>query len=155
MIKILESPLTLRFQQVEGKRATLKNSQKDRLGILDYMAGAMLNTGFIWFWAFILTNFSDLFSSVAPLMLLVISYTLYLIGEIVASYLVCKKAASGHFMIGLRLAALSWFFSLILITPPSLGSAAVLLICLATGGAAGAYLAFIRGKPSRNNPIHQ
>lgn len=106
----------------------------------DYLAGAMLANGFVWIWAQVLPYLSWI-----PFALLAwVSYFIYLSGGIVASYLVCKRTTSGHLAVGLKVAAVAWAFSILLMlsfaTEPTVGLAIALLICFAAGGVAGAYL---------------
>lgn len=109
--------------------------------LTDYLAGAMLANGFVWMWAQALPYLSWL-----PLTLLSnISYIIFLSGGIVASYLVCKRASSRHLGVGLKVAAIEWIFSIILMlsitAEPTVELAITLLVCFAAGGVAGAYLA--------------
>ena len=120
----------------------------------DYLAGAILANGFVWIWSLALGHFSDLFERIPPVILANASYVIYLSGGIVSSYLVCKRASSGHIFVGLKLVALTWAFSIVLMlsiaTEPSIGLAIVFLVIFTAGGVAGAYLALrSRLKPRR------
>lgn len=125
----------------------MSNTDKNRISFFDYMAGAMLATGFAWIWSLVLTIFSDLFSSIAPNILVLVSYIIYGGGSTIASYIVCRKTVSGYLQTALRLAILSWVFSLLIASPSTLGTIVVLLICYVIGTTGGAYLAL------RNNLI--
>ena len=110
----------------------------------DYLAGAMLANGFVWIWSSLLGYFSGYFTKV-PLLLADASYIIYLSGGVVSSYLVCKRAASKHLIVGVKLSILTWIFSLIIMlsfpAEPSIGTAFALLACFVAGDIAGAYLA--------------
>lgn len=107
----------------------------------DYMAGAMLANGFVWIW----TQALPYLSWVPYGLLAEASYLIYLSGGAVASYLVCKRAASGHLVVGIKVAGVSWLISLVLllsnVAEPTPGLALALLVCFMMGGIAGAYLA--------------
>ncbi len=111
----------------------------------DYMAGVMLANGIVWIWAMALATFSDFFSRIPYIILAFIAYVIYILGSTLASYLVCKRTSSKHLVVGLKLAGLAWFFSLIMMlgstTGPTPALAIVLLVCYGAGGIAGGYLA--------------
>ncbi len=111
----------------------------------DYMAGVMLANGIVWIWAMALATFSDFFSRIPYVLLAFIAYVMYILGSTLASYLVCKRTSSKHLVVGLKLAGLAWFFSLIMMlgstTGPTPALAIVLLVCYGAGGIAGGYLA--------------
>ncbi len=113
--------------------------------ITDYMAGVMLANGIVWIWAMALATFSDFFSRIPYVILAFIAYVMYILGSTLASYLVCKRTSSKHLVVGLKLAGLAWFFSLIMMlgstTGPTPALAIVLLVCYGAGGIAGGYLA--------------
>lgn len=113
--------------------------------LTDYMAGAMLANGFVWMWSILLGNLSNRISKIPVNILADIAYIVYVSGGIVSSYLVCKRTSTRHLFVGLKLAALSWVFSLFLslssATGPTIGLTIVLLACLTGGSVAGAYLA--------------
>ena len=112
----------------------------------DYMAGVMLANGIVWIWAMALATFSDFFSRISYIILALIAYVIYISGATLASYLVCKRTSSKHLAVGLKLAGLAWFFSLIMLlgstTGPTPALAMVLLVCYGVGGVAGGYLAW-------------
>jgi len=109
------------------------------------MAGAMLANGVVWIWAMALATFSDFFSRIPYVILAIIAYVIYISGATLASYLVCKRTSSKHLAVGLKLAGLAWFFTLIMMlgstTGPTPALAIVLLVCYGAGGMAGGYLA--------------
>ncbi len=113
--------------------------------ITDYMAGVMLANGIVWIWAMALATFSDFFSKIPYVILAAIAYVIYISGATLASYLVCKRTSSKHLVVGLKLAGLAWFFTLIMMlgstTGPTPALAIVLLVCYGAGGMAGGYLA--------------
>jgi len=111
----------------------------------DYMAGVMLANGIVWIWALALATFSDFFSKIPYVILAFIAYVIYILGSTLASYLVCKRTSSKHLAVGLKLAGLAWFFTLIMMlgstTGPTPALAIILLVCYGVGGMAGGYLA--------------
>ena len=111
----------------------------------DYMAGVMLANGIVWIWAMALATFSDFFSRIPNIILAFIAYVIYILGSTLASYLVCKRTSSKHLVVGLKLAGIAWFFSLIMMlgstTGPTPALAIILLVCYGVGGVAGGYLA--------------
>ncbi len=113
--------------------------------ITDYMAGVMLANGIVWIWAMALAAFSDFFSRIPYIILAFIAYVIYILGSTLASYLVCKRTSSKHLVVGLKLAGLACFFTLIMMlgstTGPTPALAIVLLVCYGAGGIAGGYLA--------------
>lgn len=109
--------------------------------LTDYLAGAMLANGFVWIWAQALPQLSW----IPQTLLAEASYIIYLTGGIVASYMVCKRTSSRHLFVGIKFAAITWVFAVILMlsisTEPTIGLAIAFLVIFAAGGVAGAYLA--------------
>ncbi|UCH58098.1 MAG: hypothetical protein JSV18_04175 [Candidatus Bathyarchaeota archaeon] len=112
--------------------------------LTDYTAGAIMAVGLMRIWSMLLGTYSEFFSRVPERGLAVTTFFIYLLSGAAASYLVCTRASSKHLVVGLKVAALSWVFSLFLAfsaTPaPTLGMVTALLVTLAAGGLAGAYL---------------
>jgi hypothetical protein len=110
----------------------------------DYIAGAMLANGIVWIWLQGLSAMRGFFSKVPVGILADISFVIYLLSGIVASYQVCKKTSSNHLVVGVKFALFAWglslFIMLSMVTEPSIGMATTLLVCFAGGGIAGAYL---------------
>ena len=107
----------------------------------DYLAGAILANGVVWMWAQALPYLKRV-----PVTLLAeASYIIYLAGGIGSSYLVCKRTSSKHLFVGIKLAALTWVFSILLMltiaAEPTSGLAIALFVIFMGGGVAGAYLA--------------
>ena len=128
----------------EGERAP---------NLYDYMAGAMLANGFVWIWAQILPHLKG----VPATLLAGASYIIYLAGSITTSYLVCKRTSSKHLLVGIKLAALTWVFSLFLMlniaANPTFGLAIALFTIFMGGGIAGAYVALRSTlRPRRDKP---
>ncbi len=98
--------------------------------ITDYMAGVMLANGIVWIWAMALATFSDFFSKIPYIILAFIAYVIYISGATLASYLVCKRTSSKHLVVGLKLAGLAWFFSLIMMLGSTTGPTPTLAIVL-------------------------
>ena len=104
----------------------------------------MLANGIVWTWLQGLSAMRGFFSKVPVGILADISFVIYLLSGIVASYQVCKKASSNHLVVGVKFALFAWGLSLLImmsmVTEPSVGMATTLLVCFAGGGIAGAYL---------------
>ena len=123
--------------------------------LTDYMAGAMLANGFVW----ISRQALPYFAWVPTNLLADALYVIYLSGGILASYLVCRKASSKHLLVGLKVGAVTWIFSIFFLLSLTfeniLGFTFVLLIIYAAGGIAGAYLALRTTlRRQRVKPLH-
>ncbi len=125
----------------------------------DYIAGAMLANGIVWIWLQGLSAMRGFFSKVPVGLLADISFVIYLLSGIAASYQVCRKASSNHLVVGVKFALFAWglslFIMLSMVTDPSMGMAIVLLVCFAGGGIAGAYLSLrsrLRRPRARTQP---
>lgn len=107
----------------------------------DYAAGAMLANGFVWIWYQALPYLPW----VPATILADLEYLSFLLGAILSSYLVCRRASSKHLSVGLKVAAaasaLNFFFVLSSNIENVIGFAVVVLVIFAVGGVAGAYLA--------------
>ena len=125
-----------------GDNEQLTHAQTPTL--TDYVAGAMLANGFVWIWIQLLGNLRNFFSNFSQILLADITYIIYLAGSILASYLICKRASTGHLIVGIKFAGSAWvlslFFMLSMIEQPTLGLAITFLLCFLSGGIAGAYL---------------
>lgn len=119
-------------------------ANKGQPELSDYIAGAMLANGIVWTWLQGLSAMRGFFSKVPVGILADISFVIYLLSGIIASYQVCKKASSNHLAVGVKFALFAWGLSLLImmsmVTEPSIGMATTLLVCFAGGGIAGAYL---------------
>ena len=118
--------------------------EKSEPELSDYIAGAMLANGIVWIWLQALGSMRGFFSRLPIGLLADISFVVYLLAGIVASYQVCRKASSGHLIVGVKFAAYAWALSLLfmlsMLPEPTTGMATVFLVCFAAGGIAGAYL---------------
>lgn len=129
-------------------------SERERTpNLYDYLAGAILANGFVWIWAQTLPHLKG----IPAILLAVISYIIYLAGSIATSYLVCKRTSSKHLFVGIKLAALTWVFSIFLMLSiaanPTYGLAIALLIIFVGGGVTGAYLTLRSTlRPRREKP---
>lgn len=119
----------------------MKKRQPD---LSDYIAGAMLANGIVWIWLQMLSSMRNLFSKIPVGILADVSFVIYLLSGIVASYQVCKRSSSGHLVAGVKFAAFAWglsiFIMLSMVSEPSIEMATTFLVCFAAGGIAGAYL---------------
>lgn len=120
----------------------------------DYLAGAMMANGIVWVWNQAIGAMPNLFSQVPPGVLADISYVVYLLGAILASNQVCRRASSKHLIVGVKSGLVSWVLSLIIMISlapnPTMGLAMSLLLLFLSGGVAGAYLV-IRARLNRLN----
>lgn len=117
---------------------------KSKPELNDYIAGAMLANGIVWTWLQALSSMSGFFSRISIGLLADMSFVIYLLAGIVASYQVCRKASYGHLIVGVKFAAFAWAFSLFImlsmLLEPTIGMATVLLVCFTAGGIVGTYL---------------
>ena len=124
--------------------------------INDYLAGAILANGFIWAWNLILHHFRAALFKLPILLLADISLIIYLLAGGVPAYLVSMRASRRHLIVSLKVAALSWILSLLLILStfdkPTIGLAATLLACFLLGSVAGGYFALKRRLRERAKP---
>jgi len=112
--------------------------------LTDYMAGGMLTNGVVWIWSMFLTYVLKVQTSKTSMVVLLISYLIYLGGSVAASYLVCQRSSSNHIIVALKTSAAGWIFTLFFMfsyVQVSLGTVIILLITFAVGGLIGAYLA--------------
>ena len=109
--------------------------------LFDYFAGALLANGISWMWISSLGYLSAAFSTSV---LAELSYVVYIAIGILASFLVCRRTSSRHISVALKLVAIEWIFSLVMIMSyldqPTTGMALALLVCFLMGGIAGAYI---------------
>lgn len=110
--------------------------------LTDYIAGAILSNGFVWMWYMSLFYLSSFF----PVTILAdASLIIYLLGGAVSSYLVCKRASSGHLVTAVKLAFVTWIFLLFLSLSfdfeLTVSFFTTLLVCFVVGDVVGAYLA--------------
>jgi hypothetical protein len=112
--------------------------------LTDYMAGGMLTNGVVWVWSMFLTYVLRVQTSQTSIVVLLISYLVYLGGSVAASYLVCQRTTSNHIMVALKTSAAGWIFTLFFMfsyVEVSLGTVVILLVTFGVGGFIGAYLA--------------
>jgi hypothetical protein len=112
--------------------------------LTDYMAGGMLTNGVVWVWSMFLTYVLRVQTSQTSIVVLLISYLVYLGGSILAAYLVCQRTTSNHIIVALKTSAAGWIFTLFFMfsyVDVSLGTVVVLLLTFGVGGLIGAYSA--------------
>lgn len=120
--------------------------------LTDYVAGAILGNGVVWIW------YMSLFylSSLIPVTILAdVSLFIYVFGGAASSYLVCRRASSGHLITGIKLAFVTWMFSFFLSLSfdfeLTVSFFTTLLVCFVVGDVLGAYLA-LRSRLRRPKP---
>jgi hypothetical protein len=112
--------------------------------LTDYMAGGMLTNGVVWVWSMFLTYVLKVQTSQTSMVVLLISYLVYLGGSVLAAYLVCQRTTSNHIIVALKTSAAGWIFTLFFMlsyVQVSLGTVIVLLVTFGVGGFIGSYLA--------------
>lgn len=111
--------------------------QETAATLTDYLAGAMISFGSVYFWLLLTSKTNSIFLSL-------ISILIYVFGAIASSYFVGRKARSRHLFVGVKTALISWGFtitslySISKITPSFM---VLLLICFLTGSIIGAFIA--------------
>lgn len=112
-------------------------SEERTPSVTDYLAGAVLSYGIVYFWIQIL-NWIDL------QMIALISYFVYFLGALSSAYLVLRRANTTHLRIGITSVLASWaftVFSLLALTEgANSGFFIALLICFVLGGVAASYI---------------
>ena len=112
--------------------------------INDYVAGAMLANGVVWFWMQALPLYIDSTDQLIVTAIAELSWVVFTFGGYISSRQVCKRADEKHLLVGLKLAAVSWimgiFIMFTLAPMPDAGLMVALLICFAVGGALGGYM---------------
>ncbi|MBD3207756.1 hypothetical protein GF319_15610 [Candidatus Bathyarchaeota archaeon] len=112
-------------------------SEERTPSVIDYLAGAVLSYGIVYFWIQIL-NWIDL------QIIALISYFIYFSGALSSAYLVLRRANTTHLRIGITSALASWaftVFSLLALTEgANSGFFIALLICFVLGGVAASYI---------------
>lgn len=115
----------------------------------DYMAGAILANGVIWFWMMTLNLFKGLSSRIPAAILVDLTYVIFILAGFFSSQQVAKRSERNQLIVALRTALYSWAGSIIMmITMPggfSVRFSITVLICLLAGAVLGSYM-LIRGR---------
>ena len=110
----------------------------------DYMAGAILANGIIWFWMLSLNLFQNISSRFAPAVLVDVTYVTLIVAGFVSSQQVAKRSEKNQLVVALRSGFYSWIGSIIMmVTMPggfSLRFALTVLICVMFGAIIGSYM---------------
>jgi hypothetical protein len=110
----------------------------------DYMAGAILANGIIWFWMLSLNLFKDFSSRFPPAVLVDVTYVTLIVAGFVSSQQVAKRSEKNQLVVAIRSAFYSWVGSIVMmITMPggfSFRFALTVLICLMFGAVIGSYM---------------
>ena len=112
--------------------------------LFDYLAGALLTNGIIWTWTMAMNYLVSAVPSFNLDILVAVTFLVFIVGSAVTSFLVCRRASSGHLNVGLKLAIVDFVFSItfmLSMVDPSVGLLVTLLICFFSGSFLGAYLA--------------
>lgn len=110
----------------------------------DYMAGAILANGIIWFWMQSLNIFSGFTSKISPTILADFSYITFILAGFISSQQVAKRSEKNQLIVALRSALYSWLGSLLMMLTmsgnPTISFAITLFICLMAGAVVGTYM---------------
>ena len=110
-----------------------------RPSITDYMAGAVLSYGIVYFWIELKTFYGPPW---------VLAYIMYYLAGLVPSYLVCKRTGAAELPVAFRSVMISWalvVFNLWAFTQGNTTSFfALLLVMFILGGATSAYISLRR-----------
>ena len=110
----------------------------------DYMAGAILANGIIWFWIQSLNIFNGFTSKISPTILADFSYATFILAGFISSQQVAKRSDKNQLIVALRSAFYSWLGSLLMMVTmsgnPTIPFALTLFICLMAGAVAGCYM---------------
>lgn len=111
---------------------------------LDYLAGAMLANGVIWIWMQALSLIGEDALIVPTSLLADLSFLIYIFGGYYAATQVCKRADTGHLMVGLKTAgyasAMALLVMLTMISQLNLGIALSITVSLFAGGVLAGYM---------------
>lgn len=108
----------------------------------DYMAGAILANGIIWFWILSLQMFANRLSGINPSLLADMTFITIVVAGFVSSQQVAKRSERNQLIVALKSALYSWAGSLLMLatTPNVLISPITFLLCLIAGGILGSYM---------------
>jgi len=129
--------------ETEEKTVTKKGDSEPTNN--DFMAGALLANGIIWFWMRSLTMFNDFMSRIPSAILVDFTYVTFIIAGFISSQQVAKRSDTNQLIVALRSALYSWAGSLLMmltgnIITPTISFALTILICLLAGAVAGSYM---------------
>ncbi len=108
----------------------------------DYMAGAILANGVIWFWILSLQMFANRLSGINPSLLADMTFVTVVVAGFVSSQQVAKRSDRNQLIVALKSALYSWAGSLLMLaTTPNVSiSPITFLLCLIAGGVLGSYM---------------
>ena len=110
----------------------------------DYLAGAMLANGVVWIWMQALSLIGEDAFIVPKVMLADLSFLIYIFGGYTAATQVCKRADTGHLIVGLKTAgyasAMALVIMLTMISQLNIAIALSISICLFVGGVLAGYM---------------
>lgn len=108
--------------------------------IEDYLAGTLLACSFVWVWSVFFSFIGLKVNAIFQ----VVSYAVYSMGTVVASYLVTGRDEAKRLTIGLKVGFGAWVASMLLVFPlseeESLTVMIALLVCLLFGGVLGSLI---------------
>lgn len=110
----------------------------------DYLAGAMLANGIVWIWMQALSLIGEDAFIVPKGLLTDLSFLIYIFGGYYAATQVCKRADTGHLIVGLKTAgyasAMALVIMLTMISQLNIGIALSISISLFAGGILAGYM---------------
>jgi len=130
-----------------------------RPSITDYMAGAVLAYGIVYFWIELKTFYNPPWA---------LAYVMYYLAGLVPSYLICKRTGAAELPVAFRSTMISWALAVVSLwaftegnTPSFFG---LLLVMFILGGMTSAYLTLRRrlkpnkqadAEPGKDNTLNQ
>ncbi|HUV34623.1 MAG TPA: hypothetical protein VMW22_06800 [Candidatus Desulfaltia sp.] len=116
-----------------------------RPSITDYMAGAVLSYGIVYFWIELKTFYDPPW---------VLAYIMYYLASLIPSYLVCKRTGAAELPVAIRSVLISWALVIVNLWAFTQGNTtslfALLLVMFLLGGATSAYISLRRRlKPAK------
>lgn len=119
----------------------------------DYLAGAMLANGIIWIWMQALSLIGEDALIVPKSLLADLSFLIYIFGGYCAATQVCKRADTGHLIVGLKTAGYASVMALVImltmISQLNIGIALSISICLFVGAVLAGYMRIRKRLQSR------
>lgn len=113
--------------------------------LTDYIAGGLLSNSLVWLWFRLLSGPRGLLSGVSVKLLGSITYVVFFLAGLTASYLVCTRTMKGHLGVGVKSAGINWAIGILIVVPLASteagGLSIALLACYLTGGIISAYIA--------------
>lgn len=116
-----------------------------RPSITDYMAGAVLAYGIVYFWIELKTFYDPPW---------VLAYIMYYLASLIPSYLVCKRTGAAELPVAIRSVLISWALVIVNLWAFTQGNTTslfiLLLVMFLLGGATSAYISLRRRlKPAK------